>query len=1048
MIPTTYKAVFEVRNDVYTTQANDPNATEWQVEINLGSLMKGDKGDTGDAATIAVGSVSASTGSTAGATVTNSGDEHAAVFDFSFTLPKGDTGATGNGIQSVSKTGTSGLVDTYTVLFTDGNSTTFTVTNGEDGVGIQSINKTSTSGLVDTYTVTLTDSNTTTFTVTNGANGADGVGIRSIAKTSTSGLVDTYTITYTDGTTSTYTVTNGQDGTGAGDMTRLVYDSSNTVANAGGIVAYVASIPSSAAEETTWTQLKAKRDGGTLTPGRQYRITDYVATTIQEDSRSANHPFDIIVTALTASTLSEEAGAALHLGDTYFSTVDINAWKIWYCLDNDTSRFTWADTTTGKGVVYRLIDEYHNDIPYDFKGIQFKRYEVDTVTDTAFNPLIGLPIGLSDNTGITVDSSSYKWYYAFSDTGSSWAGDVTDASLVGLATSVKFTSSDKSNPYDYPPALMNTVFAYGEVVFTFLHELDGDTTSVYDPLTFATSYTIDGCHCINNTFIGYTGMTTSIGTFRNNLIVGTFRHARTKTNFQNNTILTTSDFAGVDFGHNCDENLIFANTIKDTTFGNQVSSNKIIATSIQNSTIGNAVFNNTFTDIYFGSVVMNGQLTHCSFSGRFIGCTFNPISSYVDYVGGTGSSSCVGVDFVGSIRGTSGSHITVSNANFILASAQGINRRIRVEGDPSGKIVATWMSAGKTVGQMKAPSDVSWTDIPSVNDLAFFDAEFDVTSFDDIAAAYNAGKQVRVWYNWGLEYPYSYAFDLSCFHQTSPYSDAWASFTGLDYNHRSVNIRCEKIGGLDTSIWSINVRPIPEISTNIISDASSDTKTASPKAVKTYADGLISTSVTTDASSDTKASSPKSVKTYVDNALPSVMTGAGASADGASGLVPKPNAGDNVKFLKGDGTWASPTGTSSSAVVAGVTLTDPIQGTGTFTLNTQSKINWISQTYVVGQTVGSPITEATFAIDSPTGTWASDEITFLVINDGQAVVHLRVNSHYGDSQTMSYPVYINGDAIDPGVGLQIISIPIDKARTFRLVRAGGCICIDYINPSI
>ena len=75
-----------------------------------------------------------------------------------------------------------------------------------DGNGIRSITKTSTSGLVDTYTITYTDNTTTTFTVTNGN------GIASITKTGTEGLVDTYTITYTNGTTSTYTVTNGKDG--------------------------------------------------------------------------------------------------------------------------------------------------------------------------------------------------------------------------------------------------------------------------------------------------------------------------------------------------------------------------------------------------------------------------------------------------------------------------------------------------------------------------------------------------------------------------------------------------------------------------------------------------------------------------------------------------------------------------------------------------------------------------------------------------------------------------------------------------------------------
>ena len=42
----------------------------------------------------------------------------------------GATGATGNGISSITKTSTSGLVDTYTIQYTTGNTTTYTVTNG------------------------------------------------------------------------------------------------------------------------------------------------------------------------------------------------------------------------------------------------------------------------------------------------------------------------------------------------------------------------------------------------------------------------------------------------------------------------------------------------------------------------------------------------------------------------------------------------------------------------------------------------------------------------------------------------------------------------------------------------------------------------------------------------------------------------------------------------------------------------------------------------------------------------------------------------------
>lgn len=43
----------------------------------------------------------------------------------------GPVGPTGNGISSITKTGTSGLVDTYTITYTNGNTTTFTITNGK-----------------------------------------------------------------------------------------------------------------------------------------------------------------------------------------------------------------------------------------------------------------------------------------------------------------------------------------------------------------------------------------------------------------------------------------------------------------------------------------------------------------------------------------------------------------------------------------------------------------------------------------------------------------------------------------------------------------------------------------------------------------------------------------------------------------------------------------------------------------------------------------------------------------------------------------------------
>ena len=248
--------------------------------------------------------------------------------------------------------------------------------------------------------------------------------------------------------------------------------------------------------EVTYDDLCELRNNNSLVTGQQYRITDYVTTTSQEDTKSAGHQFDIIVTATSNNTLSEIANACAcnsdeiyitkfwsstgwdesprsfvydgkyildgnvyckyktenHSGEllfdfndktkvysdgeeirfvpTYYrneefgytdwtsndimivgggefsvpfiSTIDywnneypeiiesikkqydinyfryadanLEAWQIWYCIDNDTDRFAWADSTNGKGVIYEMIDEFNNTLPYDFKNIQFKRY--------------------------------------------------------------------------------------------------------------------------------------------------------------------------------------------------------------------------------------------------------------------------------------------------------------------------------------------------------------------------------------------------------------------------------------------------------------------------------------------------------------------------------------------------------------------------------------------------------------------------------------------------------------------------------------------------
>lgn len=58
---------------------------------------------------------------------------------------------------------------------------------------------------------------------------------------------------------------------------------------------------------------------------------------------------------------------------------------------------------------------------------------------------------------------------------------------------------------------------------------------------------------------------------------------------------------------------------------------------------------------------------------------------------------------------------------------------------------------------------------------------------------------------------------------------------------------------------------------------------------------------------------PQSLST-VFSLIVSTMTGATATTDGTSGLVPVPQAGDQNKFLRGDGTWADPTAAIQTTV--------------------------------------------------------------------------------------------------------------------------------------
>lgn len=88
---------------------------------------------------------------------------------------KGEKGDTGSSIQSIELTSTTGLVDTYTVTLTDGNTSSFTVTNAKSIVSITMISGSHAAGSTDVYEILFNDGDTAQFSVYNGANGLGSV---------------------------------------------------------------------------------------------------------------------------------------------------------------------------------------------------------------------------------------------------------------------------------------------------------------------------------------------------------------------------------------------------------------------------------------------------------------------------------------------------------------------------------------------------------------------------------------------------------------------------------------------------------------------------------------------------------------------------------------------------------------------------------------------------------------------------------------------------------------------------------------------------------
>ena len=424
-------------------------------------------------------------------------------------------------------------------------------------------------------------------------------------------------------------------------------------------------------QKVTYSQLKDLRDKEKLIPGYYYRITDYQCTTIQGNTKSAGHPFDIIVRADSVSTLNEEAYAILHEGDTYFASCNLSAWKIWYCLDNDTTRFAWADSTNGKGVIYRMIDEWNNDVPYDFKNIMYNgswgywAYTFNWINDNSDNTCEDLSVSQYAHTN---DESGYSHTYC---------------------NIIKQYGGGDSGNYGYPYQLNACVFLHKES---------------YDGGWFYGCYsnTIgDGCYnntfgdgCSNNTF-GNDCCSNTFGDDCKSNIFGescngnTFGGSCSSNIFGDSCSNTFGDGCSNNtFGNNCSNT--FGNSCTNNTFWNNCSNN-ICGNSFSNNTFGNSCTNNTFGNSCNSNTFGNSCIA-IKFALEALATTkcnyykhnhFGDGCQYILFKGnGTASSSAQvqNYNFAQGLQGTSSLYLTIDGErNRAYETKVGMNTRGYVE---------------------------------------------------------------------------------------------------------------------------------------------------------------------------------------------------------------------------------------------------------------------------------------------------------------------------------------------------------------------------------
>ena len=267
--------------------------------------------------------------------------------EFTFVLPKGDkgnTGDTGATISSVTfKEYDSNGGAVYTITMTDGVTAEFTAPKGQKG---------------DKGDI--------------GDTGATGNGIVSVTLVSGShaaGTTDTYRITFTNGETADFTVYNGANGEGAGDMLWEEFNARLNPANKNGQIAFESELPTSEQKSAWSAKYNKPTDGIPKTD-----LASSVQTSLGKADTALQEHQDISGKA-DATALTAHTGNA----DIHVTTANKTAWNAKY--NKPSSGIPKSDLASAVQVSLDKADsalQEHQDISGKSNKPTFSQYTILT----------------------------------------------------------------------------------------------------------------------------------------------------------------------------------------------------------------------------------------------------------------------------------------------------------------------------------------------------------------------------------------------------------------------------------------------------------------------------------------------------------------------------------------------------------------------------------------------------------------------------------------------------------------------------------------------